>query len=220
MINIFLETNLIKLKDLINEKVYSEAEFTPGQADWEKQLYPDWEKRFITKVGSKSFTLGVKKLLTMFFYTNPKFGTGAQSADIVKNFKRTKNNKFMFNGFEYSKNEVLELLKKYQEQGFTDVDNDDKESIIYYFDKWPKKGTEIELKKNNNDGHFVNIWEREVKSKWPNGKLSDYNGLPVWEWEENGKTRAVAHSLDDTWFLMTKVNDEDKFKIDDVLFEL
>ena len=210
---------MIKLKDLLNEKVYSEAEFTPGQSDWERKLYPDWEKRFTTKVGSRGFTLGVKKLLTRFFYANPKFTTQG-STDSPRNFKRTKNNKFIFNGFEYSKSEVLELLKKYKEQGYTDVDKDDEESIVYYFDKWPKKGSEIELRKNNNTAHFVNVWEREVKSKWPNGKLSDYEGLLIWEWEEDGKTKAITHSLDDTWFLMTKVNDEDKFKIDDVLYEL
>jgi len=210
---------MIKLKDLLNEKVYSEAEFTPGQSDWERKLYPDWEKRFTVKVGSRDFTLGVKKLLTRFFYTNPKF-TSQHPTDSPKNFKRTKNNKFIFNGFEYSKSEVLELLKKYKEQGYTDVDKDDEESIVYYFDKWPKKGSEIELRKNDNHEHFVNVWEREVKSKWPNGKLSDYEGLLIWEWEEDGKTKAITHSLDDTWFLMTKVNDEGKFKIDDVLYEL
>jgi|LakMenEpi03Aug12_release.lakeMendotaPanAssembly.Ray.scaffolds.fasta_scaffold454311_1 hypothetical protein len=201
---------MIKLKDLLKEE------------SWEKELYSDWEKRFTVGVGNRNFTLGVKKLLTRFFYTNPKFTT-QHSPDSPKNYKRTKNNKFTFNGYEYSKDEVLTLLKKYQEQGLTDVDKDDEESIVYYFDKWPKKGSEIELTKNDNTAHFVNVdntGKQKILQKWKNAKPVDYQGLLIWEWEENGKTRAITHSLDDTWFLMTKVNGEDKFKIDDVLYEL
>jgi hypothetical protein len=65
-----------------------------------------------------------------------------------------------------------------------------------------------------------NTGKQKILQKWKNAKPVDYQGLLIWEWEENGKTRAITHSLDDTWFLMTKVNGEDKFKIDDVLYEL
>ena len=141
-----------------------------------------------------------------------------QSVDIAKNFKRSKDNKFTVKGSLYGKNDFMSWLKEpWAKDMFKQRDID---AIVYYFDKWPKKGNDIEMK-GINLSHFVDIppsHEKLLKQQWPDGEIEDYGRLGVYQWKENGKTRGIAHSLDDTWFLMTKIDDKAKFKIDDVLY--
>jgi len=149
----------------------------------------------------------------------PKLLSGSQQkAEIAKNFKRSKDNKFTVKGSQYGKDDFLSWIKEpWAENMFS---KDDVDAIMYYFDKWPKKGSDIELK-GEAISHFVGITpthQKLIAKQWPNGAIEDYDGLFVYQWEENGKTRTVAHSLDDTWFLMTKIDTKRKFKIDDVLY--
>jgi len=155
-------------------------------------------------------------LVKKFAYTNPKLLTGQQKAEYAKNFKRNKDNTFNYKGTNYSKEDILKFT---QEPWAADMfDKDDIGYIEYYFDKWPKKGSNIELK-GSNIHHFVNITptdESFYKKKYPNGKSEDIEGLFVFVWNENGKSYGMAHSLDDTWFKLEKIQNNN-YKIIDVI---
>jgi hypothetical protein len=156
-------------------------------------------------------------LIQKFGMTNPKLLAGSQKAEFAKTFKRSKDNKFPFKGQQYSKDDILGWT---EEEWAADMfDKDDIEYINYYFDKWPKQGQQIKLE---GDGvhHIVTMWDSEAKkleSQYPGGSLKDYDGIFVYEFEKDGKTMAIAHSLDDTYWLMTKINNSE-FKIDKVLY--
>jgi hypothetical protein len=157
--------------------------------------------------------------ISKMYYTNPK--TSSQhKTDSVKIYKRSKDNKIVFKGKYYGKDDFLNWTN---EPWAKDMFNkDDIDPIIYFFDNWPKKGNEIELK-GKATTHFVNVTptnKTTISNKWPGGDLEDYEGLFVYQWDEDGKKRVVAHSLDDTWFLMTSVDGKSKFKIDDVLYDI
>ena len=156
-------------------------------------------------------------LIRGFGMTNPKLLAGSQKAEFAKQYKRSKDNKFTFKGQQYSKDDILGFT---EEEWAEDMfDKDDIEYINYYFDKWPKQGQQIKLE---DDGvhHIVTMFDREAKkleSQYPGGSLKDYDGIFVYEFEKDGKTMAIAHSLDDTYWLMTKINNS-VFKIDKVLY--
>ena len=144
-------------------------------------------------------------------------GGSQQKAEIAKMFRRSKDNKFTIKDTPYSEQEVLAWFEEPWAEGmFT---KDDKDAVAYYFSKWPKKGSEIEIK-GYNISHFVSITptaEKTISQKYPNGKIVDIDGLFVYEWQQDGKTYCIAHSLDDTWFKMVKVADR-KYKIDDIIY--
>jgi len=144
-------------------------------------------------------------------------GGSQQNAEIAKAFKRSKDNKFIVKGTPYSEQEILSWFEEPWAEGM--FGKDDKDATVYYFSKWPKKGSEIEMK-GYNISHFVSITptaEKTISQKYPNGKIVDIDGLFVYEWQQDGKTYCIAHSLDDTWFKMTKVADR-KYKIDDIIY--
>ncbi len=151
-------------------------------------------------------------------YSYPKLLAGSQqNAETAKVFKRSRDNKFTVKGTPYSEQEILSWFEEPWAEGmFT---SDDKDAVTYYFSKWPKKGSEIEMK-GSNISHFVNITptaEKTIRQKYPNGKIVDIDGLFVYEWQQDGKTYCIAHSLDDTWFKMTKVADR-KYRVDDIVY--
>jgi hypothetical protein len=153
--------------------------------------------------------------------TYPKLLAGnIQKSEFAKNFKRSKDNKINMKGSLYSKEDFMGWFKEpWAKDMFL---KDDIEAVIYYFDKWPKNGSEVDLSKSD-ASHFVTITptnEKRIQNQYPGGKIEDIDGLFIYQWKEDQKTRAIAHSLDDTWFLMTRIDGTKKFKVDNVLFNI
>ena len=151
-------------------------------------------------------------------YSYPRLLSSPGSSQDAKRFKRSKDNKLTVKGSLYGKDDFAKWLKEpWAEDMFH---KDDIEAVDYYFNKWPKKGSELDLSKFDAN-HFVVITptnEKLIQKQWPDGEIEDVDGLFIYQWQENQKTRAIAHSLDDTWFLMTRIDGTKKFKVDDVLY--
>lgn len=226
---------MIKLKDILVEIEPTMAKPTGDDSKFKR-----------TASGMRAPSVTKKSLIMRFFEVYPEWDGASNMvpSNQVYKYKRNKNNTFTYEitgvgKKDYTKNDVLEIWEElYGGDEPKDTDTwakDYKDAIIYYFDKWPKRSQTIEITdKQESINHFVDIpssQESKLKQKYKNGKRIFTNEeFHIFEWQDGSTTKALAHSSDDTWFLMTKLDvdkyEEDdnrqtkpKYKIDDVLYD-